>query len=85
MEHITSLQNNRIKNIVKLSKAKERKAQNLFILEGARELTLALSAGYIIDSVFICPELFNKTDYPEVLDTIAENIQYEVSQQVFDI
>lgn len=84
MEHITSLQNNRIKNIVKLSKAKERKAQNLFILEGARELTLALSAGYIIDSVFICPELFNKTDYPEVLDTIAENIQYEVSQQVFD-
>lgn len=84
MERISSLQNNRIKNIVKLSKAKERKAQNLFILEGARELMLALSAGYTIDSVFICPELFEKTDYPEVLNTIAGNLQYEVSQQVFE-
>lgn len=84
MEQITSLQNNHIKNIVKLSKAKERKAQNLFILEGARELMLALSAGYTLDSVFICPELFDKTDYPEVLNTVPENIQYEVSQQVFE-
>lgn len=84
MEQITSLQNNRIKNIVKLSKAKERKTQNLFILEGARELTLALSAEYRVDSVFICPELFEKTDYPKVLDTIPENIQYEVSPQVFE-
>lgn len=84
MEQITSLQNNRIKNIVKLSKAKERKTQNLFILEGARELTLALSAGYTVDSVFICPELFSKTDYPQVLDSIADHIQYEVSQQVFE-
>ncbi|MBF0577534.1 TrmH family RNA methyltransferase [Dysgonomonas sp. GY617] len=84
MERITSLQNNRIKNIVKLSKAKERKAQNLFILEGARELSLALSVGYIIDSVFICPELFDKTDYPQVLNTINDDVKYEVSEQVFE-
>lgn len=84
MERITSLQNNRIKNIVKLSKAKERKAQNLFILEGARELTLALSVGYVIDSVLICPELFDKTDYPQVLNTISDDVKYEVSEQVFE-
>lgn len=84
MEQITSLQNNRIKNIVKLGKAKERKAQNLFTLEGARELTLAISAGYTIDSVFICRELFEKTDYPEVLDSIDKHIQYEVSELVFE-
>lgn len=84
MERITSLQNNRIKNIVKLGKAKERKTQNLFILEGARELTLALSAEYRIDSVFVCPELFNKTDYPQVLDSIADTIKYEVTEQVFE-
>lgn len=84
MEKISSLQNNRIKNIVKLNKAKERKAQNLFILEGARELTLALSAGYEINSVFICPELFEKTDYPHVLDSVNEHCKYEVSEQVFE-
>lgn len=84
MEKIISLQNNRIKNIVKLGKAKERKTQGLFILEGARELMFALSASYEVDSVFICPELFSKTDYPEVLSGIENSCKFEVSEQVFD-
>ncbi len=84
MEKITSLQNTRIKNIVKLGKAKERKEQNLFVLEGARELSLALSAGYIADSIFVCPDLFSKSDYPDILDTIPNNIKYDVTQQVFE-
>jgi TrmH family RNA methyltransferase len=84
MEKITSLQNPRIKNIVKLSKGKERRIQNLFIIEGARELTLALAAGYEIDSVFVCPGLFVKTDYPMVLKSIPEDRQFEVSEAVFE-
>lgn len=84
MEKITSLQNPKIKNITKLSKAKERREQNLFIIEGARELSLALSAGYEINTVFVCPELFLKTDYPDVLDSIPEELKIEVSQNVFD-
>lgn len=84
MERITSLQNTKIKNIVKLSKSKERREQNLFVIEGARELSLALSANYEADSVFVCPELFSKTDYPEVLDTISQHKLYEVSEAVFE-
>lgn len=84
MEKITGLQNSRIKNIVKLSKAKERRAQNLFTIEGARELSLALSAGYEIDSVFICPELFAKTDYPDVLNNVPPTRKIEVSEAVFE-
>ncbi|MDU1891852.1 MAG: RNA methyltransferase [Dysgonomonas sp.] len=84
MEKITSLQNPKIKNIAKLSKNKERKEQNLFLIEGARELSLALAGGYAIDSVFLCPELFEKTDYPEVLDKINENKIFEVSLPVFE-
>lgn len=84
MEKIVSLQNSRIKNIVKLSKSKERKSQNLFVIEGARELSLALSANYEIDSVFVCPELFAKTDYPTVLDNISPDKIYEVSEAVFE-
>lgn len=84
MEKITSLQNPRIKNIIKLSsKAKERKQQGLFVFEGARELSLAISSSYEFDSVFICPELFQKTDYPEVLDKIDQQILFEVSVPVF--
>jgi TrmH family RNA methyltransferase len=84
MEKITSLQNPRIKNIVKLSKSKERKEQNLFVIEGARELSLAFSAGYEVDSVFVCPELFIKTDYPQALESVSENQQFEVSEAVFE-
>ncbi|NDV79213.1 RNA methyltransferase [Dysgonomonas sp. 511] len=84
MEKITSLQNLRIKNIVKLAKAKERRSQGLFIIEGARELSLALMAGYKLDSVFICPELFEKTDYPDVLNSIEQDKIYEVSEAVFE-
>ena len=84
MEKITSLQNPKIKNIVKLAKAKERKSQNLFILEGARELSLAVSSNYTIDSVYYCDELFEKSDYPEVLDSISENLKYEVTKSVFE-
>jgi TrmH family RNA methyltransferase len=84
MEKITSLQNNRIKNIHKLSaKSKERKEQGLFILEGARELSLALSGNYRLESVYICPSLFEKTDYPEVLSSIPESILFEVTEAVF--
>lgn len=84
MEKITSLQNPRIKNIVKLAKSKERKEQNLFLIEGARELSLAMTADYEINSVYVCPELFRKTDYPDVLDSIGENKLFEVSEAVFE-
>lgn len=78
------MQNPKIKNIIKLNKGRERREQNLFILEGAREMSLARSAGYLIHSAFVCPELFSKTDYPDVLDNIPENILYEVSLAVFE-
>ena len=51
---ITSLQNNAIKNIVKLGKNRERQQQGLFIIEGARELSLALRANYVVESVYVC-------------------------------
>ena len=85
MEKIVSLQNSKIKNINKLaSRARERKEQGLFVIEGAREITLALEGGYLLNSVFVCPELFAKTDYPDVLKTISSHILFEVSPEVFD-
>lgn len=85
MEKISSLQNNRIKNIQKLgAKSRERKEQNLFIIEGARELSLAQAGGYIFESVFLCREIFIKTDYPEVLNSIDPKILFELTPAVFD-
>ena len=59
---ITSLQNQRIKNIVKLSvDARERREQNLFVVEGTRELSLAINGGYTVSNLFVCEEFFNQS------------------------
>ena len=81
---ITSVQNPSIKNIVKLTKSKERKQQNLFVIEGARELSLALQSDYEVASAFVCRELFSKTDYPSVLDQFPVESVTEISPAIFD-
>lgn len=81
---ISSLQNATVKNIVKLSKARERRAQNLFVIEGARELSLALASDYSIEDVYVCNDIFVNTLYPDVLDSIADNKITEITTQVFE-
>lgn len=54
---ISSLQNTRIKNLVKLSKRRERDEQRVTLVEGTREITHALNAGYIPVETYLCPEL----------------------------
>lgn len=80
---ITSLQNPAIKNIVKLSKSRERLGQQLFVIEGARELSLALQSEYRVETLYVCPALFDKTKYPEVLNALPEAALLEISQAVF--
>lgn len=54
---IISSHNDRILKIVKLSKPRERYKQGLFIIEGERELKLALQEKYEIKELFYSPEL----------------------------
>lgn len=84
MEKILSVNNEKIKDVIKLAeKSRERKRQNLFVIEGARELTIALESDYEIDSVFVCFEVFQKTEYPHVLDKLSDGKLREISLQVF--
>lgn len=55
---ITSLQNPRIKHIVKLREDKrQRQRDRLFLVEGRDELRLALSAGFMPRTILAAPEL----------------------------
>ena len=81
---ISSLQNASVKNLVKLNKARERKEQNLFVIEGARELSLALASDYFINEVYLCEELFSKSRYPNVLENIPSNKTTYITHQVFE-
>ena len=68
MERISSLHNLRVKSFVQLSiKSRERKKQNLFVMEGFREIKLAFDAGYIPDPLFICSERLQ----PDVLEWVS--------------
>ena len=81
---ITSTQNFRIKNIQKLrTKSYERKLQNLFIIEGVRELKLALINNYILDSVFVYHYFFEKLNYCKIINNIHSNIVYKTNKIVF--
>jgi RNA methyltransferase, TrmH family len=58
---ITSLQNPRIKQIVKLrDDKKQRQRDGLMLVEGYDEISLALTAGYMPRTLFTAPELVDR-------------------------
>src|SRR5690554_3441767 len=81
---ISSLQNASVKNIVKLNKARERREQNLFVIEGARELSLALAGDYFVEQVYVCEELFAASRYTNVLEHFPSGIINSITVQVFE-
>ncbi len=76
-ETISSTQNNRIKNIVKLQKSAERKKQQLFIIEGLREFRLASEANYDIQQIYYCPELIAAPEHTGTAQV------FEISREVY--
>jgi TrmH family RNA methyltransferase len=79
---ITSHQNPKIKNVLALEKARERKEQNVFVLEGIKELSLAIEGGYGINTVFFCPQIISVESILKVVK--EENLLIPVQQNVFE-
>jgi RNA methyltransferase, TrmH family len=60
---ITSTRNPAVKNLVLLQeKPGARKDQNLIVIEGVREVSLAISNGFELTSLFICSGILNEND-----------------------
>lgn len=79
---ITSTQNPKVKSLLALEKPRERRKQGLFVVEGRKEISLALEAGYRIGNLFFCEELIS----PEELEafTAGDRLLIPVSREVFD-
>lgn len=59
-EVITSLQNPKIKELGLLQqKARHRVQSGRFVVEGARELEACCNAGYKIETLFFCPQIYS--------------------------
>ncbi|WP_425076012.1 TrmH family RNA methyltransferase [Psychroserpens sp. S379A] len=79
---ITSTQNSYIKQIVQLKeKSRERKKTGLFLIEGQRELALALKGDYEIDTLLFYPELISEEQLEQFIP--FSNSVIEISKEVF--
>lgn len=80
---ITSLQNPLVKKALLLkNKSKARKENNLFIVEGKRELSLAVNGGYTIKTVLFYPELISESAIKTLLPKGVST--YIISKNVFE-
>ncbi|GAA4021834.1 RNA methyltransferase [Deinococcus rubellus] len=57
---IHSLHNAQLKRLIRLRERRERLREGVFLIEGARELSRALSAGVPIEAVYTCPDLHSE-------------------------
>ena len=79
---ITSTHNPKVKSLLALEKPRERRKQQLFIVEGKKEIGMALQAGYKIGNLFYCVDLFPETDLNSL--GMDEKFLVPVTKEVFD-
>jgi TrmH family RNA methyltransferase len=81
LKQITSTQNPFIKSLVLLQeKAKARKQSGSFLIEGKREIEIAMKGGYEMETILFLPELISETEANK-LSKSTELI--EISKDVF--
>ena len=71
-ETITSIQNPRIKNLVRLREHSHRKRQKRFLIEGLREIERALQCGWPLETVYFCDALFKQEGSFDLLHAVEE-------------
>jgi TrmH family RNA methyltransferase len=79
---ITSHHNPKIKNVLSLDKSRERNSQQVFLIEGMRELTLAVAGQYKLTTVFFCPDIIAADELMHIVRD--ENLLIPVERKVFE-
>jgi TrmH family RNA methyltransferase len=82
MKQITSVQNPFIKSLIQLQeKSKARKQSGSFLIEGMREIELAIKGNYEIETILFLPELVSNNQITKLTDNPIE-ITKEVYQKL---
>ncbi len=82
MKYIESLQNSTIKSILKLQeKSRERKKSGFFVIEGKREVSLAIKGRYTITILLFCDDFIAENELSNYATTETEIIS--VSKEVY--
>jgi RNA methyltransferase, TrmH family len=83
---ISSSQNPLIKHIIGLTdKAKERRTHGLFVVEGMREIQLAVASKFAVTTLVCCPEIIDQSALELLLKTLNSELErVEVSTEVYE-
>jgi TrmH family RNA methyltransferase len=83
---ITSPQNQRVKDTIKLRDRRQRKRQGRIAIDGAREVLRAIEGGVRIVEAFVCPSLCASDDGRKAMDRLtgSDAVILEVTPGVFE-
>jgi TrmH family RNA methyltransferase len=82
LKNISSLQNPEIKHLLQLQeKSRERKKTNTFVIEGLRELRLAVAGGYEISTIYFDENIVKYEDLQKIVS--GKTVFCIVSKEVF--
>jgi TrmH family RNA methyltransferase len=71
-KEISSLQNDLVKEIIQLQeKSRARKQKGRFIIEGHREISLAIEGGYDIEQLLFCEEIMDENVLEQLLSSYS--------------
>ncbi len=83
MIKISSVHNKKILKLRKLYKSRERKAADVFLVEGVKEVSRGMDSGFDLDSIYLCKEVF-KDDIRDFISKIINDIPiYELEKSVY--
>lgn len=74
---ITSLDNPRVKEVLRLRRSRERRASGLFVAEGRREVERAMDAGLVVRAAYLAPELMD--DWPHPAEVVSARVLAKMS------
>jgi TrmH family RNA methyltransferase len=82
---ITSVHNPRVKDAVRLRAARHRGKQDRFLIDGAREIGRALSAGVAVVEAFVCEPLCTTVDSRQAVQQLEQTGRplWKVTEEVF--
>ncbi len=82
---ITSAHNPRVKQAVRLRDHRQRRKEQLILIDGVRELARAITAGVALREVFVCQELCRSEEARRLLENLPSSggQRFDVTEAVF--
>ncbi len=85
-KNITSFHNPLIKQIVLLQeKSRERRKTHLFVIEGLREISLAIKGDYLLKTLLFCPEIISEEEVFTLKESANSEAEFiEITSEIYE-